>query len=447
MTEQELNPVQVASLLISTSCGVGFLLGTGELAIRQGMAACLYPIATALGLTVLALCSRLLWASGQSIWTWFNQLYGHSVGQRVALLSLIWMTGVLAAQVRGAEALLILTGLSPRSALLVTDAALLLLSAMRLPRLSVGFAICMLACNAALVGSLIETHGIEIWLNAPLRFFDTFPRLSPVHTIFTMISIIVMVVCGADYQQFLIGARTPATARNGCIFAAGIVFALGFLPASTVIATAATGRLDHLGDPAQAIPVVLIRTLSSHATSTMQILVIAMLTSTALGAGCAVLRAMSDATTTLYPGTVVRPIWSRVLPVLFGSLVATREQSLIGMMVDLNIVYITAVGPLLTLALLKVHVPEKTAHAAIMAGCSLAMACYLIRWTGIAAIPDVTALFFAFPILLAVALASWRRTNAFSREFNQLHQPKAPRHTQSPAALSSSLSSDTDQHD
>jgi hypothetical protein len=48
-----------------------------------------------------------------------------------------------------------------------------------------------------------------------------------------------------------------------------------------------------------------------------------------------------------------------VLPVLFGSLVATREQSLVGMTVDLNVVYITAVWPLLGLTLLNVHVARQ----------------------------------------------------------------------------------------
>ena len=447
MAERTLNASQVASMLVSTSCGVGFLLGTGELALQQGVSACLYPIATALGLMVLALVARSLWTDGQSIWTRFGQRYGASVGSRVALLSFVWMTGVLGAQIRGGCALLALIGFTPTAALVLIDGTLIALTRMRLSWLSAGFAICMLASNATLVGSLVEVGGIDIWLRAPVHFVETLQQQAPPRTGLTLISIALMVLCGADYQQFLIAARTPAAARAGCILGATIVFALGFLPACAVITASALGHLDHLDDPVQAIPILLIHTLSGNSTSTARIPVNIMLVSTALGSGCAILRAMSDAAATLGRPSVMRPILSRILPVVSSSLVASRGQGLVEMMVDLNIVYITAVGPLLTLALLKVHVPEKTAHAAIMAGCSLAMACYLIRWTGIAAIPDVTALFFAFPILLAVALASWRRTNAFSREFNQLHQPKAPRHTQSPAALSSSLSSDTDQHD
>lgn len=54
MSELTLKTVQVATLLVSTSCGTGFLLGTGELALHGGMAGCLYAIATALGLVGLA---------------------------------------------------------------------------------------------------------------------------------------------------------------------------------------------------------------------------------------------------------------------------------------------------------------------------------------------------------------------------------------------------------
>lgn len=443
MAEQKLNVAQVAGMLVSTSCGVGFLLGTGELALHQGMAACLYPIATALGLTALALCSRLLWASGQSVWTWFDRLYGPSVSRSVALLSLVWMTGVLGAQVRGGAALLVLAGLPRTSAYLIIDVVLIGLSVMRLSWLSVGLAICMLACNTMLVGSLIETRGIDVWLHAPVRFVNTLPQLMPVHTGFAMISIVLMVVCGADYQQFLIAARTPSTASVGCILAAGIVLAIGFLPASAVIAASAAGHLEHLTDPVQVIPVVIIHTLSGYAASTARTVVIAMLTSTALGAGSAILRAMSDATTTLGPRTGTRPIWSRVLPVLFSSLVAAREQSLIGMMVDLNVVYITAVGPLLGLTLLNAHVSNKTANATIIAGCTVAMACYLIRWTGLVAIPEVIALPFALSFSLVVALASRSRNNASFGKSSQLpasYRPNSPPNTQSSTVLSSRVS-------
>ncbi len=89
MFDRTLKTFQVASLLVSTSCGTGFLLGNGELALHGGMMGCLYAIASALGLVALAACARGLSTTRQSIWTRLDQIYGTSVGRAVALLSLV----------------------------------------------------------------------------------------------------------------------------------------------------------------------------------------------------------------------------------------------------------------------------------------------------------------------------------------------------------------------
>ena len=243
-------------MLVSTSCGIGFLLGTGELALRQGMVGCLYAIGSALGLIALAACARTLSIGPHSTWARFEQLYGASVGRSVALLSLIWMTGVLAAQIRGGCAILTLAGLRPNFALLLIDGILIGLSLIRLSWLASGFAICMLACNVVLVCSLLETGGFTVWLHAPMQFMDELWKIPQVHTGFTVVSVVVMVVCGADYQQFVVAARATTTARAGCLLAAALVFVVGFLPASAVIAAAPVWHLEHVTDPLQVVPIV-----------------------------------------------------------------------------------------------------------------------------------------------------------------------------------------------
>jgi SSS family solute:Na+ symporter len=155
---------------------------------------------------------------------------------------------------------------------------------------------------------------------------------------------------------------------------------------------------------------------------------------------------MSDATATLGRPSVIRPIWSRILPVVSASLVASRGQSLVEMMVDLNIVYITAVGPLLGLSLLKIHVSDKAANSTITSGCAIAMTCYLIRWTNIAVLPEATALFFVLPLSLVVALVSRRRDGPSSNALNQslvLKQPDPSPGARSAKALPSHLSGDS----
>lgn len=413
MSDRTLKSVQIASLLVSTSCGTGFLLGTGELALRGGMAGCLYAIASALGLVALATCARGLSTTRQSIWTRLDQIYGAPVGRAVALLSLVWMTGVLAAQIRGGTAILTLAGNGPTSALLLIDGLLICLSTLRLSWLATGFAICMLACNVVLVRTLFLTDGLDVWLHAPVQFLDGLQGATLDQTGFTVASIVLMVICGADYQQFVLAARTPATARNGCLLAAGLVCLIGFLPASAVIAASPVWHLQHLADPIQVIPVVLIHTLSGHSANTARTLVIVVLLTTALGAGCSILRAMTDATASLGPRSAARPIWSRVVPIALGTIVALHGQSLVDMMVDLNMVYITAVGPLLGLTLLNRQISNRGANATLAAGGTMAIALYLVRWTGLKAILETNLLTASFfPVLLISALL-WCRSTAY----------------------------------
>lgn len=102
---------QVATLLVSASYGIGFLFGSGEVALQWGMAGSIYAMVTALGIAVLALTAPQLWRSGLQIWQVLGAAYGAKVSKLVALLSVVWMSGVLAAQILGGVAVVKLMGL------------------------------------------------------------------------------------------------------------------------------------------------------------------------------------------------------------------------------------------------------------------------------------------------------------------------------------------------
>jgi SSS family solute:Na+ symporter len=407
MSEHSLNTPQVTVLLVGTSCGIGFIMGTGELAVRQGMAGCLYALATALGLAILAFYAPMVWRSGQSIWSRFDQAYGPSVSHSVALLSLLWMTGALATQIRGGSAVLAMTGIPETAALPFMSGILLVLSMTRLSWLSAGLGICMLACAVMLGNTLLETAGLGIWLHAPVLFASALRHTAFADAGFSAITIVAMVICGADYQQFVIAANTPRTARTGCMLAAGCVFIAGFLPASAVIATHAVWHLDHVDNPVQIVPILLIHSLPDNINPA---LVITTLIAAAIGAGCAILRSMSDAFITARPRIFRHRIWSRILPVILGSFVASRSQSLIDMMIELNMVYLAAVGPLLLLRPLRLHLSDAAASASLAAGCSIALVGYLLRWTGIVVLSGGATALLSLCFALALAGLMHRRT-------------------------------------
>ena len=73
MNHDNLNALQVATLLVAASYGIGFLFGSGEMAVTQGMAGAMYGIATAAGMLVLSLFARRLWQVGVPIWDLLGQ--------------------------------------------------------------------------------------------------------------------------------------------------------------------------------------------------------------------------------------------------------------------------------------------------------------------------------------------------------------------------------------
>ncbi|WP_081073141.1 hypothetical protein [Burkholderia multivorans] len=405
MADRTLAAWDVASLLVSTSCGIGFFLGTGELALQQGMAACLYGVATAIGLVALALSAPRLQKTRQSIWTYFGSLYGPAVSQQVAAFSLIWMTGVLSAQIRGASAILTLSGMPQAAAIISVDFLVLVFSFLRISWLSGIFALCMSGCTAILVFSLAETHSLILWLHAPALFSESLRAQPLEHTALVLLSVAALVLCGADYQQFPAMARTPAHARSGCLIAALVVLGIGFLPASAVIAGANLWQLNHLPDQAQVVPTLLARAIGSSGRVT-PLAVTCILLVTALGSACSILRAMSDATATVSRGYRVPPVINRVLPIFSATLVAVSGQSIVNVMVTMNIVYLAAVVPLLVLTFLGHSIQGRAAKRSMFVGAAASALCDLIEWTRIIHMPEALPLILAWSCAVAAALRS-----------------------------------------
>jgi solute:Na+ symporter, SSS family len=400
MHERTLNTAQVATLLLSASCGMGFLLGTGELALHEGMAGCLYTVATATGLVLLGLCAPALWSSGESIWNRFASLYGSSVRHGIALLSLIWMTGTLATQIRGGSVVLAMIGMPGSVALPLVCSLLIGFSFIRLPWLSAGLAFCMLGSAALLTHVLVKTAELGIWLDAPILFVRALPHDAFCQVGFTVATVAAMVVWGADYQQFVLAADNPAAARTGCLLAAILVFIVGFLPASAVIAARSLWHLSNTTDSATVVPMVLAHSVAGSVASS---LVTSTLIAAALGSACAILRAMIDALTTVGPILIRGPLRARLLTVGLSALVASRSQSLVDTMVELSMVYLAAISPILVFRLLRIRTSDKTANASMAAGAAVALSCYLLRWAGMVTLPQASALCLAIPVALGFA--------------------------------------------
>lgn len=382
MTQRKPGAVGVGALLVSASYGVAFLLGSGEMAVHAGMAGSLYAIVTALGMLALALAAPALWRTRELIWDMFGERYGPVVRQLVALLSLVWMSGVLAAQIHGGIAVLVAAGLPATHALAVIAAALLVMSSIELGMAAMVFAFCLLATNIALVHALVASNGLPVYLHAWPSFIGVVRAAPRAGTLVTIAAVGFLVITGSDYQQFVIAARRARDAWLGCVIASLFLMATGFLPAATIVAALQAGRLSGLTDAASAIPWIMLQTSGSMGPVCIGAILLA-----ALGSGTAITRAMSSALEGLHPvGRRHGPAW-RMLIIAIGCAIAIDGQAIVSTIISLNIVYVAAVGLLFVLHETGRRVAPRCASAMLLSGAGASLLVSVMNWSGIGNLP------------------------------------------------------------
>jgi SSS family solute:Na+ symporter len=379
---QALGSLQVAALLVSASYGIGFLFGSGELALSHGMAGSIYGVATGFGMLVLALFARQLWSVGLPVWDLFGRAYGTQLQGVVALLSLIWMSGVLAAQIQGGVAVLTLLGLGEAQGYLAI--LLLIYGALRmnLRLASAVFATCLLASAAVLVYALIVANGVGLYLQAVPAFTEDLSTFSPSRVVAISLAVGLLVCTGADYQQFVLAARTPGGAVWGCLLAGLLLFVIGFLPAAVVVAMQNEGALDGMMNAKQVVPWVLSQVAGSIGQGADKVMLFA-LSLAALGSGAAILRAMTEALACAARGThpVSRPVFA-CLALAGSAVLASRDQGIVNTMVSVNVVYLASIGVCFATMVAGIVVPPQHARWIVAVGFAVSVTVYLVGWLG-----------------------------------------------------------------
>jgi solute:Na+ symporter, SSS family len=366
-----LGSFQVAALLVSASYGIGFLFGSGELAIAHGMAGSIYGVATAFGMLVLALFARRLWTVGLPVWGLFGRAFGAQLQGVVALLSLIWMSGVLAAQIQGGVAVLALLGLNEEIGYLTILLLIYGASRLDLRFASAVFATCLLASAAVLVYALVVADGVGLYLRAIPAFTQDLSTFSSSRVVAISLAVGLLVCTGADYQQFVLAASSPGRAVGGCLLAGLLVFVIGFLPSAVVVAMQNDGSLVGLANSKQVVPWVLGQVAGSVGRGADKLMLIA-LSLAALGAGAAILRAMAEA------------------------------------MVSVNVVYIASVGVCFVAMVTGVVIPPRHARWIMALGFAASVAVYLVGWLGNHG-EDADVISLVLGCLLSAGAALWFR--------------------------------------
>lgn len=384
-----LSSVQIAALLVSASYGIGFLFGSGELALTHGMAGSLYGIATGIGMLALALVAKPLWKSGLSVWDLFGRAYGTQLRGLVAALSLVWMAGVLAAQIHGGVAVARLLAVPDPYGLIIVLGLIYAAAQMSLRIASGVFAGCLLLSGVVLVYTLVAADGLALYQEALPRFVEDLDTFSPTQLCTMSLAVCLLVVTGADYHQFVMSGRSARSAMVGCVMAGLALILIGFLPAAVVLAIQTPGGLMDMPDGKQVIPWVLSKAVGNLAEELEAAMLVA-LSLAALGSGAAILRAMASAMRTTQSG-VSRPRLTSAAALIIGAALASRSQGIVETMVSVNIIYLASVGVCFVALLTDISLTPQRARATMVAGLVVSGCVYAASWLGLLA-PQADAL-------------------------------------------------------
>lgn len=382
MTTRTLGALQVAALLVSASYGIGFLFGSGEYALRYGMGGAIYGVATGLGMIAMAAFAGRLWQAGRAVWDLLGDRSGERVRRLVALLSIVWMAGVLAAQIHGAVAVVRLLGAGPVAAHLIAVALILAASRFELRAASVVLAGCLAASAVVLLFALLRSGGVELYAGSLPAFAHALPALGLSQAITISIGVGLLVCTGADYHQFLLAARGPGAAVRGCLLAGAGLLLLAFLPPAVVLSAVAQPSWPGVADAKQVVPQVLSLAAAELAVAAGP-LMLGVLGMAALGSGAAVLRAMVSALQAARPlGAASSPLSLAAIAVAAATALTATGLPIVDTMVSVNVVYIASVGVSL-FGLLRAKVGEAPDETwTIAAGFIGAVAVFVPMWAG-----------------------------------------------------------------
>lgn len=404
MTTRTLGALQVAALLVSASYGIGFLFGSGEYVLRYGMAGAIYGVATGLGMIAMAVFAGRLWLAGRPVWDLLGDRSGDRVRRLVALLSIVWMAGVLAAQIHGAVAVVRLLGAGPVAAHAVAVVLIFAASRFELRAASLVFAGCLAASALVLLYALVSSGGVELYADSLPAFAHALPSLGVAQAFTIAIGVGLLVCTGADYHQFVLAARGPGAAVRGCLLAGAGLLLLAFLPPSVVLSAVVQPSWPGVADAKQVVPQALSLAAAELAAAAGPVM-LGVLGMAALGSGAAVLRAMVSALEAAQPRRAsTSPIVLAAIALAVATSLTATGLPIIDTMVSVNVVYIASVGVSLFDLLRGKDGDPVDETWSIAAGFVGAVAAFVPTWAGWP-IPNVELI----ALLVGLALAAVAR--------------------------------------
>ncbi|SET08656.1 sodium:solute symporter family protein [Anaerobranca gottschalkii] len=253
------------STLAATHLGGGFILGSGEQGYLTGLAGIWYGLSTGIGLILLGLffASKLRALSLTTISDYLEKRYNSSsIKYITAILSLTAIIGILAAQVKAAEGIMVILGFNPLTGAIFATLIFIIYTAISgMWGVTItDFVQIIIAGGGIILGAILALIKIDGFSSLVQHFQDnsyldiTSIGISSITWI--LLPTVMYTLIGQDFIQRLFSANNKETAQSSSIAAGILLIIVSFFP---VLAGMVSQILfPNLENPRAAIPLLVI---------------------------------------------------------------------------------------------------------------------------------------------------------------------------------------------
>jgi solute:Na+ symporter, SSS family len=339
-----LDAFSLAALLVSAHYGLGFILGTAEQSLTNGIAGSLYAVSLSLGTIALMGLAKFYWTQVEQIWTLLGSYCGNEVKVFVGLMSWASLIGIESVQLISGAFILKVLGAPTIPTMLLMAILFAIISLVPVEKASWVFRGLLLLNFLALLYALWVLHGVPDYLRAPLTFTQSLQTISLPTSLGISLSTILLLLIDMRYQQFIVRAKNVSSVYKGCILAGIILFLLALLPSSVVVAALKTGILPTGIGGKETLAFILLW-IGGGTDKFLSLLLIASLLVPALGVGSSTLRVQSKIILDfkILPASNLNRVFITIVNAILSLIVALKGGEIVILIVSFYSAYVGGV--------------------------------------------------------------------------------------------------------
>ncbi|MDI6638093.1 MAG: sodium:solute symporter family protein [Bacillota bacterium] len=327
--------------LAATHLGGGFILGSGEYGYKYGLGGIWYGAACGLGLIILGLflAKKLRALALYTAPDYLEMRYGgKTVRVLAALLSLIALVGILAAQVKAAEGVMVTLGFNPVGGAVAATVIFIIYTAMAgLWGVTItDFIQVIIAGLGVLVAALLAlsaTGGLAAIASAKAGTnFMSVGSIGVGSILWIVIPTVMYTLIGQDFLQRMFASKDESTARNSSLASGILLVILAVFP--VLAGMAATLKYPALENARAAIPTMVADVFPPIIGGIVLAAIMAAVMSTADSLLCA---GTSHVIKDLYVSTFNPKVDMDQRKVLYWSMISTVVLGILALLIALSV--------------------------------------------------------------------------------------------------------------